>query len=120
MATRKTFTSVDAYIDAADPAVRPVLQQLRKAVAAAVPGATECISYQLPALHHQKVFFFFAAFKRHIGVYPPVQDAGLAEELARYRGPKGNLQFPLNEPVPCALIARVAQALARQYAPVPP
>ena len=119
MASRTTFPSVDAYVDAADPTVRPILLQLRKAVSAAVPGATECISYQMPALRHQRVFFYFAAFKKHIGVYPPVQDPDLAEELARYRGPKGNLQFPLDEPVPCALIARVAQALARQYAPVP-
>jgi uncharacterized protein YdhG (YjbR/CyaY superfamily) len=79
------------------------------------PGSTECISYQMPALRHDKVFLYFAAFKKHIGVYPPVQDQALAEELARYRGPKGNLQFPLSAPLPYDLIARVAQSLARQY-----
>lgn len=116
MSSRKTFNSVDEYIDAADSGVRDVLRKLREAAAVAVPGATECISYQMPALRHKKVFFYFAAFKKHIGVYPPVQDHGLAEELAPYRGPKGNLQFPLSEPVPYALIARVAQSLSKQYA----
>lgn len=82
----------------------------------AVPDATECISYRMPALRHDRVFFYFAAFRKHIGVYPPVDDPALVVELARYRGPKGNLQFPLDEPVPYDLIARVAQALARQYA----
>lgn len=81
-----------------------------------MPGATECISYQMPAFRHKKVFFYFAAFKSHIGVYLPVQDQDLVAELARYRGPKGNLQFPLNEPMPYALIARVARSLAQQDA----
>ena len=119
MTTRRSFASVDAYIDAADPQVRQILLDLRTAVSSAVPDATECISYQMPALRHGRVFFYFAAFKTHIGVYPPVRDPSLAEALARYRGPKGNLRFPLNEPMPCALIARVAQSLARQHALVP-
>lgn len=116
MTAHHTFASVDEYIDAADPKVREILRTIRKAVSAAVPDAAECISYQMPALRQRKVFFYFAAFKKHVGVYPPVQDQTLAVELARYRGPKGNLQFPLNEPVPYALISRVAQSLAKQYA----
>ena len=114
--SRAAFANVDEYIDAADPRVHAILQAIRTAVAAAVPGATECISYQMPALRHTKVFFYFAAFKKHVGIYPPVHEPSLAEELVRYRGPKGNLQFPLNEPLPYALIARVAMALAKQYA----
>lgn len=116
MTTRPTFASVDAYIAASDPEVREMLRTIRKTATAAVPDATECISYQMPALRHKKVFFYFAAFKKHIGVYPPVQDEALAAELAPYRGPKGNLQFPLDEPLPYALIGRVARSLARQYA----
>lgn len=112
----RRFATVDEYIDAADPRAGEALRALRQAVRAAVPDASECISYQMPALRHDRVFFYFAAFTKHIGVYPPVDDPALVVELARYRGPKGNLQFPLDEPVPCDLIARVAQALARQYA----
>lgn len=116
MAATPRFASVDDYIDRADPQVRERLRAVRQAVRDAVPDATECISYQMPALRRARVFFCYAAFRRHLGVYPPVQDPALTAELARYRGPKGNLQFPLDEPLPCALIARVAQALARQYA----
>ncbi|ROZ75378.1 iron chaperone [Ramlibacter sp. WS9] len=116
MTSRPHFSTVDEYIAAADPKAREILQTIRKIVSAAVPDATECISYQMPALRHKKVFFYFAAFKKHIGVYPPVQDHALATNLARYRGPKGNLQFQLDEPIPYDLIARVAQSLARQYA----
>ena len=116
VATRRfSNDGIDAYINAADPKVRDILSAIRSTVAAAVPDATECISYRMPALRHQEVFLYFAASKRHIGVYPPVQDPSLAAELARYRGPKGNLQFPLSEPMPHALIARVARSLAGQY-----
>ena len=115
MTARETFASVDDYIAAADPKAREILRAIRATANAAVPDAAECISYQMPALRHKKVFFYFAAFKRHIGVYPPVQDQALAAELSPYRGPKGNLQFPLTEPVPFSLIARVVQSLAKQY-----
>jgi len=116
MPASRSFASVDEYIAAADPKARDILRTLRSTVSDAVPDADECISYQMPALRHKKVFFYFAAFKKHIGIYPPVHDLTLAAELSRYRGPKGNLQFPLSEPMPYGLIARVAQALAKQYA----
>lgn len=60
---------------------------------------------------------YCAAFKRHIGIYPPVRaDARLRAALRPYANAKGNLSFPLDEPMPMALIARVAKALAKQYA----
>lgn len=111
---------VDAYLAACAPEVRPILQEIRQRVAAAVPGAVETISYQLPAFRRGKVFFFYAAFKKHIGVYPPLRhDAALIEELAPYRGEKGNLSFPLSEPIPYELIERVAVALAREWGTPP-
>jgi uncharacterized protein YdhG (YjbR/CyaY superfamily) len=116
MQTAHRFTTIDEYIAAADPKAREILSSIRSAVVDAVPEAAECISYQMPALRHRRVFFYYAAFKKHIGVYPPVDDPALAAELAPFRGPKGNLQFPLAQPVPYALIGRVARALAKQYA----
>lgn len=111
-----TPASIDAYIASARPDVQPVLTRIREVVRAAVPDATECISYQMPALRRKKVCVYFAAFKGHIGVYPPVKgSATLQKRLTRYRGPKGNLQFPLDEPMPYALIGQVAKALAREY-----
>ncbi len=70
----------------------------------------------MPAFKVGRTFFYFAAFRNHIGVYPPVtRDAALIEETSAYRGPKGNLSFPHSEELPLALIAKVAAALAAQY-----
>jgi uncharacterized protein YdhG (YjbR/CyaY superfamily) len=117
MSPRPSFTSIDAFIASADPAAQPVLQQIRQNVQAALPSATECISYGMPAMKLRKVFFFFAAFKHHIGIYPPLRPTGgeIDQELATFRGPKGNLQFPLDRPVPYDLITRIAVVLAEQH-----
>lgn len=110
------FSDVDSYIAAAAPEVRARLEEIRRIACAAAPDAFETISYQMPALKQGRVFFYFAAFKNHIGVYPPVQaDKDLVQELAPWRGPRGNLQFPLDQPLPYALIQRVVLALAREY-----
>ena len=106
--------SISTYIAAAPKAAQPILRAIRRAAKDAVPDATECVSYQMPALRVRKVFFYFAAFKAHIGIFPPVKGgAALQKRLERYRGPKGNLRFPLDEPMPYALIAQVAKTLAR-------
>jgi uncharacterized protein YdhG (YjbR/CyaY superfamily) len=111
------FSSHDEYFAAAPASVRPLLVDVQATVEALIPGATRCISYNMPAFRDDRVFFYFAAFKKHIGVYPPVsEDAALVRELERFRGPKGNLQFSLSEPLPLKLIGRVAAALHRQYA----
>jgi uncharacterized protein YdhG (YjbR/CyaY superfamily) len=60
--------------------------------------------------------FRIAVDKNHIGIYPPVKNAVLVHELAPYRGDKGNLSFPLNEPLPLELIGRVAVALSQEHA----
>jgi uncharacterized protein YdhG (YjbR/CyaY superfamily) len=111
------FTSVDAYLAAAAKDARPVLKKIRAIVKSVAPQALETISYQVPAFRQGRVFIYFAAFKAHVGVYPPVKgSAALEKALQPYRGEKGNLKFPLDQPVPYALIKRVAIALKRQYA----
>lgn len=108
--------TIDEYIAAADPEVRPVLRRIRTIVQRRVPAAAECISYRIPSFRTERVFMHYAAFKHHVGVYPPVRDPSLAKALAPYRAGKGNLQFPLDRPMPYALIARIAAALAKQAA----
>jgi uncharacterized protein YdhG (YjbR/CyaY superfamily) len=101
----------------ASPEARHSLQAIQKKVEELLPNASRCVSYKMPAFKQERVFFYFAAFKKHIGIYPPVaKDAALIKELAPFRGPKGNLSFPLGEPLPIELIGRVALALAREYA----
>lgn len=114
MPTTAVPASIDQYIAAAPAAVQPILSRIRHDVRTAVPHATECISYRMPAFRGPKVFFYFAAFKKHIGIFPLVKgSATLQKRLAKYRGPKGNLQFPLDQPMPYALIVQVARTLAR-------
>jgi uncharacterized protein YdhG (YjbR/CyaY superfamily) len=110
------FASHEAYFESAAPEVRPLLASIQSRVESLLPEATRCISYNLPAFKAKRVFFYFAAFKKHIGVYPPVtHDTALLREIASFRGEKGNLSFPLNQPLPIELIGRVALALHREY-----
>ena len=58
---------------------------------------------------------YFAGFKNHIGLYPPVRgNAALEKAVAKYAGPKGNLQFPYDEPLPLALITRIVRHKVKQ------
>ena len=107
----------ESLFSLAMPQARQRLEAIQAVVERTVPGAQRCVSYGMPAFRKGKVFFYFAAFKKHIGIYPPVSTpASLVDELAPYRGPKGNLIFPHDEPLPVELVGRVAEALARQYA----
>lgn len=106
--------TIDEYIASSPAEVRPVLEAVRATVRAAAPAAEERISYRMPTFFLDGALVYFAAFKAHIGFYPPVTDASLLPLLARYAGPKGNLRFPLSEPVPHALITRIVEARIRQ------
>ncbi len=102
--------SIDAYIAAARPAVRPILRKLRRTIREAAPDAEEVISYRIPAFRMKRIVVYFAAFEHHIGLYPPVKgDAGLVRAAKRWMGPKGNLIFPLDEPIPYSLVARIVR-----------
>src|SRR6478672_10255769 len=114
MAKRERFSNIDDYIASVAPETRPVLERIRRTIKEAAPKGTECISYQIPAFKFDKPFIYFAAFKRHVGIYPPVEAEGpLSRELRPYRGEKGNLKFPLSKPMPNPLIKKVASVLAR-------
>jgi len=110
------FKSHDEYIVAQRAELRDRLTQIQKAVESQVPNAERAVSYNMPAYKLGRTFLYFAAFKNHIGIYPPVtQDSALIEATAVYRGPKGNLSFPHTEELPLDLIARIASALEAQY-----
>jgi len=109
--------SIDDYIAAAPAEVRPILEKIRQTIAAAAPDAEEVISYRIPAFRQKGILVYFAAFKHHIGLYPPVSgDAKLEKDLVPYAGPKGNLKFPLDEPIPYALIKRIVRLRVKQDA----
>lgn len=103
-------TSIDEYIAAFPRDVQAILRNIRATVAAAAPDAEETISYRMPAFAQHGILIYFAAFKNHIGVFPPVSgDPSLEKALAKYAGPKGNLKFPLSKPTPYGLIRRIVR-----------
>lgn len=102
--------SVDAYIAGFPPDIQEILRSVRATVRAAAPQAEERISYRMPALFQQGVVIYFAGFKRHIGLFPPVENAAIRAKVAQYAGPKGNLQFAYTEPIPYELISLVVRA----------
>jgi uncharacterized protein YdhG (YjbR/CyaY superfamily) len=112
--TRQPPLSIDEYIAGFSPEIQVLLQQVRATVRSAAPKAEERISYRMPAYFQNGVIVYFAAFKNHIGVFPPVRDERLKIALQPYAGPKGNLQFPLAEAIPYALIRRVVKARLRE------
>jgi uncharacterized protein YdhG (YjbR/CyaY superfamily) len=107
--------SIDEYIAVSSAEVQPILKKIRMTISAAAPGAQELISYRMPAFKRYGILVYFAAFKAHIGLYPPVSgDASLEKALSPYAGPRGNLKFPLDQPIPYALIKRIVQFRMKQ------
>ncbi|HKV50810.1 MAG TPA: DUF1801 domain-containing protein [Gemmatimonadaceae bacterium] len=107
--------SVDDYIARCPPAARTRLQRIRRIVRRVAPEARETLSYRMPAFTLNGALVYFAAFTNHIGLFPPVRgDARVEKAIARFAGPKGNLRFPLDEPMPYALIERIVKLRAKQ------
>jgi len=110
-----TPATIDEYIAASPATTRPILNEMRRVICAAAPEAEELISYRIPAFRLHGILVYFAAFRRHIGLYPPVSgDEKLEKALAHYAGPKGNLKFPLDQPIPYDLIRRIVKLKLRQ------
>jgi uncharacterized protein YdhG (YjbR/CyaY superfamily) len=110
-AAKTEARSIDQYIAGCAPEVRAILRKLRSTIKrAAPPETTELISYRIPAFRLHGILVYFAAFKTHIGMFPPVKgDAKLQAAVSKYAGPKGNLKFPLDAPIPYALVARIVK-----------
>ena len=107
---RATPATIDDYTAGFPPDVQAILRQVRLAVRRAAPDARETISYGIPTLKRNGILVHFAAFKHHIGFYPPVSgDARLVKAAAPYAGEKGNLRFPYDRPIPFALIERITR-----------
>ncbi|MEQ1754240.1 MAG: DUF1801 domain-containing protein [Micropepsaceae bacterium] len=103
-------TAIDAYVSVCEARVQQRLLRLRDVIREAAPDAEEIISYRMPAFRQGRILVYFAAFKNHIGVFPPVrEDAALVRAFSKYMGPKGNLQFPHDKPVPFALIGKLVR-----------
>ena len=98
-------TTVDAYIAAAPPETRPMLEEMRSIFRSAAPSATEKISYDMPTYEFHGRRLHFAGAKSHVGVYGLVHvDSDIPEALRAYVDNRSTLRFPLDRPLPVAAI----------------
>jgi Uncharacterized conserved protein len=111
MANRSTASSIDDYIAGFPPETQTGLKELRALIKASAPGATETISYAMPAFDlNGQHLVFFAGYAKHIGFYPiPTGIEAFEDELKAYKLGKGSVQFPLGQPLPTDLIRRIVE-----------
>lgn len=107
---KTNFKSVEEYIKTFPAEIQKILQQVRETIKKAAPEAEETINYQIPTFKLNGNLVHFAAFKNHIGFYPaPSGQKAFEKELSVYKSGKGSVQFPLDKPMPLALIKRIVQ-----------
>ena len=107
-----TPASVDDYLAALPEERRTVMEQLRQAIKAAAPEATEQISYQMPAFRsHGQFLVSYAPYKNHYSLFPASQAVidALGEDLTPYLSGKGTIRFPAGAPLPAALVTRIVE-----------
>ena len=115
MAKAQPPKDIDEYIARFPTDVRVILEKVRMTIRKAAPEAKETISYQMPAFKQHGILVYFAGWQKHIGLYPPVSgDKFLEKAVAQYAGSKGNLQFPLDQPIPYDLIERIVKLRVKQ------
>lgn len=116
MKTPKTAPrDIDSYIAGFPPEIQKILKKIRTTIEKAAPAAEEAIKYGMPTFTLTGNLVHFAAFKNHIGLFPPVKgDADFKKAASAYEGPKGNLRFPLDEPIPYALIGKMVKLRVKE------
>lgn len=101
---------VDSYIAAQPPDTQRALEELRSCIHQAAPGVSELMNYNIPAFAlveggKRDKQIMIAGYPRHVGFYPhPDTIVAFADRLAAYKFAKGSIQFPLNKPIPRALV----------------
>ena len=110
----KTCPEVDAYIAGFPPKVRALMKTVRATIFKALPDGEERLSYGMAGYFRDGAVAYFAAFKAHIGFFPPTHDPGLRSAAAKYAGVRGNLKFPLAMLPPYELIAKLVRARAAE------
>ena len=102
------YRTIDEYIAAFPEDVQAQLQALRATIRAAAPEAEERISYAMPAFAQNGILVYFAAAKKHIGLYPTASGiAAFQDELSVYESSKGAVRFPIDRPLPMDLVTKI-------------
>jgi uncharacterized protein YdhG (YjbR/CyaY superfamily) len=107
--------TIDEYIAGFPKEVQVILAKVRHTIRLAAPGAQEKISYGIPTFTLKGHLVHFGAFKKHVGFYPTSSGiAAFQQELSAYQGARGSVQFPLDQPVPYALIGKIVEFRVRE------
>jgi len=111
---------IDAYLASLEEPKRSTLQQLRSTILGVIPEAEQCISYGIPGFRLRGTMIAgFAAFKHHLSYFPHSGSVfqELPDELTTYKASKGTLRFPIDAPLPEALVERLVAVRIRQAFP---
>jgi uncharacterized protein YdhG (YjbR/CyaY superfamily) len=110
-----TFKTVNEYVAALPTTSKAAIKQLRQVIQEAAPDATEAISYNMPSFKYHGGLIWYAAWKEHISIYPRTKLMEEAlPELENYEGNKGTIKFPLDKPLPLALIRKIVKCRIRE------
>lgn len=102
--------TIDDYISMQSEELWPLLNQIRNTIREALPYAEERISWSMPTYWNKQNIIHFAAFKKHIGLYPGDKAVDhFSEKLTEYKTSKGAVQFPYSKPLPLELITEIAK-----------
>ena len=108
--TKSKPKNYDEYAARFPKDVQQLLQQIRLTIRKAAPQAQETISYGMPAFRQEVILVWFGVHTHHIGFYPGASGiAAFKKELARYKHAKGSVQFPIDQPLPLALVTRIVK-----------
>lgn len=108
--SKKTPKNIDQYVGRFPDEIQERLEKMRLTIQRAAPRAEETISYGIPAFKQNGMLVWFAAFKKHIGLYPrKTAMVAFKKELSVYKTAKGSVQFPFDEPLPVGLVSRIVK-----------
>jgi uncharacterized protein YdhG (YjbR/CyaY superfamily) len=108
--------NIDEYLAGVPEPARSTLNKIRATIrSAAPPEATEIISYGMPAFKHNGVLVWFAAFSKHCSLFPTASVIeAFKDELKAFSISKGTIQFPVDKPLPTALVKKLVKARVAQ------
>ena len=108
--------TVDEYLAEVPEPAQGTLKKVRTVIQSVVPaGTTEVLSYRIPAFRYKRVLVWYAAFSDHCSLFPTASVIEkLGEQLKAYTVSKGTIHFPIDKPLPSALLKRIIKARLRE------
>jgi uncharacterized protein YdhG (YjbR/CyaY superfamily) len=115
--TGNAAKTVEEYLAGTPEPARSTLEKMRATIRSVAPKeTTEVISYGIPTFRYKKGLVAIAAFKDHCSFFPMGSSVldDFQEELSTFRVTKGTLHFPLDKPLPAALVRKIVKARVAQ------